>query len=97
MLKPMTIRISEKTLKQIAQFIKMMNLDKTNYLRSIIEKGFRVDMCERILDRYEKKELSIEEAAHLLGVSQWEFFDLLKEKHKMLNIEFDDWKKSVGF
>lgn len=97
MLKPLTIRISEKKLKQILQFIKIMDLDKMNYFRSIIEKGFKYDMCEKIVGQYEKKELSIEEASKLLGISQWEFFDLLKEKHKNLNVEFEDWKKSTGF
>lgn len=97
MLKPLTVRISDRTLKQILHFIKMMDLDRMNYFRSIIEKGFKLDMCEKILERYEKKELSIEEASKLLGISQWEFFDLLREKHKTLNIEFEDWKKSAGF
>ena len=46
------------------------------------------------LDRYEKKELSIEEACKLLGISQWTFFELLKEKQKTLNVDFEFWKKS---
>ncbi len=92
----MTIRISEKTIKQIAQFIKQMHLDRGNYLRSIIEKGFALDKQEKIINRYKKQELSIEEACDLLNISQWNFFDLLKEKQKTLNVDFDSWKKSSG-
>ena len=97
MLKPITIRISDKTLKQIIKVITQMHLDKSDYLRNIIEKGLKTDLRDRIIALYEKKELSIEQAAQLLEISPWEFFDLLKERQKLLNVDFEFWKKSAGF
>ena len=91
----MTLRVPDKLLRQIFQFIKKMNLERGIYLRSILEEGFKLDQQKRILEKYQRQELSIGEASKQLGISQWEFFDLLKQYSKMLNVEFEDIKHST--
>ena len=43
MLKPATMKIPEEFLKEITSFVKEMRLDKSAYLREILQKGFEED------------------------------------------------------
>ena len=49
MLRPTTVRVPEKLLKELSRFVKEMHLDKSAYLREIIKKGFTEDRQERLL------------------------------------------------
>ena len=90
MLKPTTVRLSDDFLEELYKFIKDMKLDKSAYLREILKKGFEEDKCERLLSRYQTGELSAAEICKMLGVSPWEFFDLLKKKNMSLNVSLED-------
>ncbi len=90
MLKPTTVRLSDDFLKELYKFIKDMKLDKSAYLREILKKGFEEDKCDRLLSRYQEGELSAAEICKMLGVSPWEFFDLLKKKNMSLNVSLED-------
>lgn len=94
MLKPTTVRISKSLLDEISKFVRTIKIDRSRYLRDIIYKGFVEDKRDRILDLYEKGNLSIGEACKILAISQWEFFDLLAKKNKSLNVRLEDVLKS---
>lgn len=90
MLKPTTVRLPDDFLKEVYKFIKDMKLDKSAYLREILKKGFEEDKCDRLLTKYQEGELSAEEICKTLGISPWEFFDLLKKKNMSLNVSLED-------
>ena len=94
MLKPTTVRISKDVLDEITKFVRHFKIDRSRYFREIITKGFSEDKEERILDLYEKEELSLEEASKFLGLSHWEFFDVLASKRKHLNVSLEEVLKS---
>jgi predicted HTH domain antitoxin len=95
MLKPTTVRVPEDFLKELQRFIKEMKLDKSAYLREILRKGFEEDRRERILSRYQRGELSVIETCKSLGISPWEFFDLLKKENISLNVSLEDLLDSI--
>lgn len=90
MLKPTTVRLSDDFLKELYKFIKDMKLDKSAYLREILRKGFEEDKCERLLSGYQAGELSAAEACKMLGLSPWEFFELLRKENMSLNVSLED-------
>ncbi|MBC7333258.1 MAG: UPF0175 family protein [Actinobacteria bacterium] len=96
MLKPTTVRVNEEFLKELYDFIKDMNLDKSSYLREILKKGFEEDKRDRLLAKYQAGELSASEVCRKIGITLWEFFDLLKEKNINLNVSIEDWLDSEG-
>lgn len=49
MSKPTTIRIPEELLNEIEQFVQELELDRSAYLREVLQKGFSVDKQERLL------------------------------------------------
>jgi len=95
MLKPATVRIPEEFLKEITSFVKDMHLDKSAYLREILQKGFEEDRQQRLLAKYQTGDLSVEEACRLLDLSMWDFFLLLKKRNMALNVSMEDWLNSA--
>ena len=58
MTKPTTIRLPEDLLSDINQFVRETKLDRSAYLREILQKGFSLDKQERLLQKYANGELS---------------------------------------
>ncbi|MCL5985771.1 MAG: UPF0175 family protein [Actinobacteria bacterium] len=96
MLKPTTVRVPEDFLRELSNFIKEMDLDKSAYLRDILKKGFEEDKRDRLLVKYQAGELSAAEVCKKIGITPWDFFDLLKEKNMSLNVSMEDWLDSGG-
>ena len=95
MLKPATVRVPEEFLKEIALFVKDMRLDKSAYLREILQKGFKEDRQERLLAKYQAGDLSAEEVCRLLNLNMWDFLILLKKRNISLNVNMEDWLNSA--
>lgn len=96
MLKPTTVRVPDDFLKEINKFVRDKKLDKSAYLREILKKGFEDDRRERLPAEYEAGALSAGEACQKLGISIWEFFDLLKNKNLSLNVSLEERLDSAG-
>lgn len=82
MLKPATVRMPEEFLKEIASFVKDLRLDKSAYMREIMQKGFEEDRRERFLAKYQAGDLSVGEVCRLLDFKHMGLpSDAEKEKH----------------
>jgi predicted transcriptional regulator len=95
MTKPTTIRLSEELLKEIDEFVKESHLDRSAYLRKILQKGFSLDKQQRILQKYASGELSILEVCRTLRWNPWEFSDKLKANNFHINVEIEDFLNSA--
>ena len=91
MAKPTTIRIPEELLNEINEFVQELKLDRSAYLREVLQKGFSADKQDRILLKYVRKELSQMEVCKELNWTPWEFLDQLKSRNLHLNVELEDW------
>jgi hypothetical protein len=94
-LKPTTVRVSDKFLKDLSSFVKEMDLDKSEYLRQILKKGFEEDKMERLLDKYRKEELTMMQVCNKLDISPWDFHALLRTRGIDLNVDLEDWIDSA--
>ena len=95
MTKPTTIRLSEELLQEIEEFVQEAQLDRSAYLREILQKGFSLDKQQRILQKYASGELSILEVCHSLGWNPWEFSGKLKANNFYINVEIEDFLNSA--
>ena len=91
MKKPTTIRIPEDLLKEIDQIVQELKLDRSAYLREVLRKGFSMDKQDRLLEKYNRRELSQMEVCEELGWSPWEFLAQLKAENLHLNVDLEDW------
>lgn len=58
MAKPTTIRIAEDLLTEIDELVQELKLDRSAYLREVLRKGFLIDKQDRLLRKYDRKEMS---------------------------------------
>ena len=91
MAKPTTIRIPEDLLNEIDQIVQELKLDRSAYLREVLRKGFSMDKQDRLLEKYNRRELSQMEVCEELGWSPWEFLAQLKAKNLHLSVDLEDW------
>ena len=91
MAKPTTIRLPEDLLNEINQFVQELKLDRSAYLREVLQRGFSLDKQDRLLLKYAHGELSQMEVCQELNWNPWEFLDQLKARNLHLNVELEDW------
>ncbi len=91
MAKPTTIRIPEDLLNEINELVQELKLDRSAYLRNVLQKGFSLDKQDRLLRKYVRKELSQMEICKELNWAPWEFLSQLKARNMHLNVELEDW------
>ena len=96
MAKPTTIRIPEDLLDEIDELVQELKLDRSTYLRNVLQKGFSYDKQDRLLRRYVRKELSQMEVCRALNWTPWEFLSQLKTRNLYLNVELEDWLDATG-
>ena len=96
MAKPTTIRIPEDLLNEINEFVQELKLDRSAYLREVLQKGFSLDKQDRLLIKYVRKELSQMEICKELDWTPWEFLDQLKSRNLHLSVELEDWLDSAN-
>jgi len=94
MTKPTTIRLPEDLLSDINQFVRETKLDRSAYLREILQKGFSLDQEERLLQKYTNGELSQMEVCQALKWDPWQFLTQLKAKNLHLNVGLEDFLDS---
>ena len=96
MAKPTTIRIPEELLKEIDEFVKELQLDRSAYLREVLRKGFSLDKQERIFRDYTQGELSLMEVCEELKCNPWEILSIIRANNLHLNVELEDWLDAAG-
>jgi len=94
MAKPTTIRLPEDLLNDIDRFVQEAKLDRSTYLREILQKGFSLDKQERLLRKYASGELSQMEVCKALEWNPWQFLAQLKTRNLHLNVEMEDFLDS---
>ena len=95
MAKPTTIRISEDLLAEIDELVQELKLDRSAYLRDVLQKGLTLDKQDRLLRKYVRKELSQMEVCQELNWTPWEFLTQLKSRNLHVNVELEDWLDSA--
>ncbi|MBP1714310.1 MAG: Ribbon-helix-helix protein, copG family [Deltaproteobacteria bacterium] len=90
-----SFRIPEDLLREIDRYIKETKLDRSSYLREVLQKGFALDKQERLLMKYQRGEASWADVCRELSWPTWEFLKQLKSRNLHLNVSLEDWLDSA--
>ncbi len=94
MSKPTTIRLPEALINEINQFVQETKVDRSAYLREIVQKGFSLDKQERLFQKYASGDLSQMEVCQALKLNPWQFLSHLKARNLYLNVGLEDFLDS---
>ena len=96
MAKPTTCRIPDDLLREIEKNIRDSKIERSVYLREVLQKGVRADKQDRWLKRYISGEVSLIAVCRGLNWTPWELFDQLKARDLYLNVSLEDWLDSAS-
>lgn len=88
-----TISIRLKKIKELDFFGKMLNENRSELVRELLEEGKKM----KAINLYRSRKISLGLAAKLAGVSISDFLDLLEEYNVKLNLTLDDAKLAMKY
>lgn len=91
MAKPTTIRVPEDLLSEIDKVVQESHLDRSAYLREVLQKGFSRDKEDRLFNKYMRQEMSQMQVCQELNWDPWRFLTQLKSRNLHLNVDLEDW------
>jgi predicted HTH domain antitoxin len=89
--KTLSIRINDENYKFLSSLAKEERGDVSTAVRELVDLG-RIMLA---VEKYRKKEASLERAARLAGVSLSKMMDLLAEYGVLANLEYEDYLKGL--
>lgn len=96
MTKPTTIRLPEELLEALAERARSRRKDRASLIRELLASGLERDLEEEVALAYREGRISLSEAAQRLGLDPWAWFDLLRRRNEVLNVELEDWIDSYS-
>jgi len=85
------ISVRLKKLKELDYFSKILNENRSEVVRDLVEEGKKL----KAIELYKQKKVSLGLASKLSGLTLSEFLDLLEEYKVKLNLTLEDAKESL--
>ena len=85
------ISVRLKKLKELDYFSKILNENRSEVVRDLVEEGKKL----KAIELYKQKKVSLGLASKLSGLTLSEFLDLLEEYNIKLNLTLEDAKESL--
>ncbi|MHA1230112.1 MAG: UPF0175 family protein [Candidatus Helarchaeota archaeon] len=91
----LNIRLSKEIIKDLENLSLITNLDRTSLARKILIEGLKREKLNVAIQKYINKEISIEKAAEISGLSLYELIEVFSRFGITSNISIDDIKKII--
>jgi len=85
------ISVRLKRLKELDYFSKLLNENRSEVVRDLVEEGKKL----KAIELYKQKKVSLGLASKLSGLTLSEFLDLLEEYNVKLNLTLEDAKDAM--
>lgn len=85
------ISIRLKRLKELDYFSKVLNENRSEVVRDLVEEGKKL----KAIELYKQRKISLGIASKLSGLTLSEFLDLLEEYNIKINLTLEDAKESM--
>ena len=85
------ISVRLKRLKELDYFSKLLNENRSEVVRELVEEGKKL----KAIELYKQKKISLGLASKLSGLTLSEFLDLLEEYNVKLNLTLEDAKEAM--
>lgn len=96
MSKLLSVRIDEDDFKFIEEKSKALGVTPSTYAKVLLKKSVKETGLEESITKYLKREWSIHKSAEHAEISVREFIGELSKRNLKLNIEVEDFKKSLS-
>ncbi len=95
MTEQLNLRISRDILKELENLAENMNLDRTSLAKKILSEGIQREKLNLAVQKYINKEISIERAGEISGLSLYDLIDIFSRLGITSNISINDIQKTL--
>ena len=88
-------RLQKKEAREIEKFAKVEDLDKSTFVKRLINKSLQEYKVEHAFKLYKEGKVSLWKAAELADKSLWEMIGLMKKYDVYLNCTADDLREDL--
>ena len=88
-------RLEKEELREVERFARLESLDKSKFIKKLLNMSLREYRIKYALSLYSKKEASLGKASEIAQVSIWDFIEKLKQYKINLNYSEDDLRKDI--
>jgi len=93
MTKQMNLRLDEDLIKEFEELAEQENLDRSALVRKILIEGLHQERLNFALQKYLRKEISIERAAEIARVSMYDIILKMSQLGIPSNLTIEDFEK----
>lgn len=90
-MKPTTIRLPEEVLSELDRRARARGKDRATLLRELLGDALTRDREDEVVSAYRSGSVSLSQAASLLGIDVWAYFDVLSRRGETINTTLEDW------
>lgn len=90
-MKPTTIRLPEDILSELDRRARARGKDRATLLRELLGDALTRDREDEVVSAYRSGSVSLSQAASLLGIDVWAYFDVLSRRGETINTTLEDW------
>lgn len=91
MTKPTTIRLPEEILGELDRRARARGKDRATLLRELLREALARDREDEVLGAYRSGSISLSQAASLLEIDVWAFFNVLSRRGETISVTLEDW------
>lgn len=90
-MRPTTIRLPEEILSELDRRAQARGKDRATLLRELLGAALARDREDEVVSAYRSGSVSLSQAASLLGIDVWAYFDVLSRRGETINTTLEDW------
>lgn len=93
MTEQLNIRLNKKIIQELEKLAEITNLDRTSLAKKILIEGIEREKLSFVIQKYIQKEISIEKAAEISGLSLYELIEIFSKLGVSSNLSVEDIQK----
>ena len=95
MTEQLNIRVNKELVEELEELASNINIDRVSLARKILIEGVKRERLNFAVQKYLNKEISIEKAAELAGLSLYEIIEVFSRLGLSSNLSLEDIKKTI--
>lgn len=88
-------RLEKKEVNEIEKFARFESLDKSKFIKKLLNKSLKNYRINYALKLYSKKRVSLGKASEIAGINIWDFIEKLKQYRINLNYSEEDLRSDI--
>ncbi|MHC1591868.1 MAG: UPF0175 family protein [Candidatus Helarchaeales archaeon] len=89
----LNLRLNKEVIHELEKLAEMINLDRTSLAKKILIEGIKKEKLNHAIQKYIQKEISIEKASEISGLSLYDLIEVFSKLGIPSNLSIEDLRR----